>query len=81
MSWTMTMTAVTTMPSDFSGWGILATSAAVALLVPLAGAVIYFAKVAWDRDVRERPRLRLIPTANAWGFSDRDLLDESAVGL
>lgn len=26
-------------------------------------------------------KLRLVPTANAWGFSERAQLDESAVGL
>lgn len=28
-----------------------------------------------------RPSLRLVPTANAWGYSERAQLDDSAVGL
>lgn len=49
------------------------------MLAALAAGVI--TRQAIEQDARRRPRLRLVPTANAWGYSDRSMLDESAVGL
>ncbi len=36
---------------------------------------------AQTRPAVQRPALRLVPTANAWGYSERAQLDDSAVGL
>jgi len=51
------------------------------LLCLIGGAVAFFARERLQRNRRTQPRLRLVHTANAWGYSDRATLDESAVGL
>lgn len=61
---------------------LLATALVLIAVVLVAALVLPF--FAADRGARKRPprpTLRLVPTANAWGYSDRATLDESAVGL
>jgi len=47
----------------------------------LAVAILGFLRARLAEPKPATPHLRLIPTANAWGFSERATLDESAVGL
>ena len=53
--------------------------ALAATLVVVGAAVL--ARAALHTEAAARPRLRLVPTANGWGYSERATLDESAVGL
>jgi uncharacterized membrane protein len=57
---------------------VVGLAIAVLLAVLAAG---FIARQAIDQDARRRPHLRLVPTANAWRYSDHSTLDESAVGL
>ena len=69
-----------------AGAGIAAPALLTTLLFgcvafALATSALLLVRQALARDRRLQTRLRLVPTANAWGYSDRATLDESAVGL
>lgn len=51
------------------------------LLIIAAWAVVGSIRRARAATTRPAPHLRLLLTANAWGYSERATLDESAVGL
>lgn len=51
------------------------------LLAPALVASACLLYASHTRPVAQRPSLRLVPTANAWGYSERAQLDDSAVGL
>lgn len=47
----------------------------------VVGTATVLVRAALHAEAAARPRLRLVPTANGWGYSERATLDESAVGL
>lgn len=63
--------------------------AGIAFHLPALGIVLLTAAASAAFFIIRRPQaahqargpLRLVPTANAWGYSERAQLDESAVGL
>lgn len=56
----------------------LGLALAATLVVVAVGVLV---RAALHAEAATRPRLRLVPTANGWGYSERATLDESAVGL